>query len=125
MAYTDRFTAAVAKAPIIKIMSFCGNVDGNPICWCEGGRFEDFFWDDPSGHLERSPIPNVGRINTPTLVMTGSRGLRTPMSQTQEPYRALNSGSEPPRDHRRLGELSGCHGLSRQAMVVRLLLLPA
>jgi len=89
VAHTDRFTAAVAKAPVINFMSFCGNVDGNPIRWCEGGRFEDFFWDDPSGHLERSPIMHVGRINTPTLLMTGSRDLRTPMSQTEELYRAL------------------------------------
>jgi dipeptidyl aminopeptidase/acylaminoacyl peptidase len=87
--HTDRFTAAVAKAPVINFMSFCGNVDGNPIRWCAGGRFEDYFWDDPSGHLERSPIMHVGNVSTPTMLMTGSRDLRTPMSQTEEYYRAL------------------------------------
>ncbi len=87
--HTDRFAAAVAKAPVTNFMSFCGTVDGNPIRWCEGGRFEDFPWDDPSGHLARSPIMHVGNVTTPTMLMTGARDLRTPMSQTEEYYRAL------------------------------------
>ncbi len=87
--HTDKFTAAVAKAPVTNFLSFCGTVDGNPIRWCEGGRFEHFPWEDPSGHLARSPIMHVGKVTTPTMLMTGERDLRTPMSQTEEYYRAL------------------------------------
>lgn len=86
---TDRFRAAVANAAIINFLSFCGIVDGQPLRWCMGGKFENHFWDDPSGHLERSPIMYVGNVTTPTLLMTGEKDLRAPVSQAEEYYRAL------------------------------------
>jgi dipeptidyl aminopeptidase/acylaminoacyl peptidase len=83
--HTDRFTAAVAKAPVTNWMSFVGTTDG--ASWYF--NFEEHFWNDPSEHLERSPIMYVGNVSTPTMVMTGERDLRTPMEQTEQLYRAL------------------------------------
>lgn len=83
--HTDRFTAAVAKAPVINWTSFIGTTDGPG--WYR--NFEHMVWDDPTEHLERSPLMYAGNVTTPTMVMTGERDLRTPMEQTEQFYRAL------------------------------------
>ena len=83
--HTDRFTAAVAKAPVTNWMSFVGTTDG--ASWYFD--FEKHFWEDPSEHLQRSPLMYVGNVTTPTMLMTGERDLRTPMEQTEQYYRAL------------------------------------
>jgi dipeptidyl aminopeptidase/acylaminoacyl peptidase len=83
--HTDRFTAAVAKAPVTNWISFVGTTDGSSWYF----DFEKHFWEDPSEHLQRSPIMYVGNVSTPTMVMTGERDLRTPMEQTEQLYRAL------------------------------------
>ena len=83
--HTDRFTAAVSKAPVTNWISFVGTTDG--ASWYFD--FEKHFWEDPTEHLERSPIMYVGNVSTPTMVMTGERDLRTPMEQTEQFYRAL------------------------------------
>ncbi len=83
--HTDRFTAAVSKAPVTNWISFVGTTDG--ASWYFD--FEKHFWDDPTEHLQRSPIMYVGNVSTPTMLMTGERDLRTPMEQTEQFYRAL------------------------------------
>jgi dipeptidyl aminopeptidase/acylaminoacyl peptidase len=83
--HTDRFAAAVSKAPVINWMSFVGTTDGSS--WYR--NFDQFPWDDPSEHLQRSPLMYVGNVTTPTMLMTGERDLRTPISQTEEYYMAL------------------------------------
>jgi dipeptidyl aminopeptidase/acylaminoacyl peptidase len=37
----------------------------------------------------RSPLHYVANVTTPTMLMTGEADLRTPISQTEEFYRAL------------------------------------
>ena len=37
----------------------------------------------------RSPLRYVDNVTTPTMVMTGEADLRTPMTQSEEYYRAL------------------------------------
>ena len=83
--HTDRFTAAVAKAPVINWISFVGTTDGSSWYY----DFERLPWDDPTEHLQRSPLMYVGNVTTPTMLMTGERDLRTPMEQTEQFYRAL------------------------------------
>ena len=83
--HTDRFAAAVSLCPVINWMSFVGETDGAG--WY--GNFDKPFWEDPSEHLKRSPIMYVGKVKTPTLLMTGVLDLRTPMPQSEEFYRAL------------------------------------
>ena len=82
---TDRFTAAVAKAPVTNWLSFVGTTDGSS--WYR--NFEKMPWDDPEEHLRRSTLMYVGNVTTPTMLMTGERDLRTPMEQTEQYYRAL------------------------------------
>jgi dipeptidyl aminopeptidase/acylaminoacyl peptidase len=83
--HTDRFAAASSNCPVTNWVSFVGTTDGTG--WYR--NFENFFWDDPSEHLRRSPIMYVGNVTTPTMLMTGERDLRTPMAQTEEYYQAL------------------------------------
>jgi dipeptidyl aminopeptidase/acylaminoacyl peptidase len=83
--HTDRFAAASSNCPVTNWLSFVGTTDGTG--WYR--NFEKFFWEDPSEHLRRSPIMYVGNVTTPTMLMTGERDLRTPMSQTEEYYQAL------------------------------------
>ena len=104
---TDRFRAASSMCPVINFLSFGGTVDGNPIRWFKGGKFEKFPWEDPSGHLARSPLMHVGKVKTPVMLMTGVLDLRTPMSQTEEFYQALRAQNKPAAMVRMEGEWHG------------------
>lgn len=83
--HTDRFAAASSNCPVINWLSFVGTTDGTS--WYR--NFDNLPWEDPSEHLRRSPLMYVGNVKTPTMLMTGERDLRTPMSQTEEYYQAL------------------------------------
>jgi dipeptidyl aminopeptidase/acylaminoacyl peptidase len=83
--HTDRFAAASSNCPVINWLSFVGTTDG--ISWYR--NFDSLPWDDPSEHLRRSPLMYVGNVTTPTMLMTGVKDLRTPISQTEEFYSAL------------------------------------
>ncbi|MGH7575442.1 MAG: S9 family peptidase [Longimicrobiales bacterium] len=83
---TDRFAAAAVRCPVVNWISFAGTAD---IVQWGYHRFDGYFWDDPTAWLEHSPIMHVGKVTTPTLLMTGELDLRTPMSQTEEYYAAL------------------------------------
>ena len=83
--HTDRFAAASVNYPVIDWLSFVGTTDG--IGWYD--NFEHKPWEDPTEHLKRSPLMYVGNVTTPTMLMTGVKDLRTPISQTEEFYQAL------------------------------------
>jgi dipeptidyl aminopeptidase/acylaminoacyl peptidase len=83
--HTDRFRAAVSMRPVINWHSFVGTTDGNS--WYQ--QFKKFPWEDPMEYAVRSPLHYVGNVTTPTMVMTGEADLRTPITQSEEFYRAL------------------------------------
>ena len=83
--HTNRFRAAVSMRPVINWHSFVGTTDGTG--WYR--QFEKYPWEDPSDYFKRSPLSYVGNVTTPTMLMTGTADLRTPISQTEEYYRAL------------------------------------
>jgi len=83
--HTDRFTAAVSMRPVINWHSFVGNTDGSS--WYR--QFKKYPWEDPMEYAVRSPLHYVKNVTTPTMVMTGEADLRTPMTQSEEYYRAL------------------------------------
>jgi dipeptidyl aminopeptidase/acylaminoacyl peptidase len=83
--HTNRFRAAVSMRPVIDWHSFVGTTDGTS--WYR--QFEKYPWEDPSDYFKRSPLSYVGNVTTPTMLMTGTADLRTPISQTEEFYRAL------------------------------------
>jgi len=83
--HTDRFCAAVSMRPVINWHSFVGTTDG--ASWYR--QFEKYPWEDPMEYAVRSPLHYVANVTTPTMVMTGESDLRTPMTQSEEYYRAL------------------------------------
>ncbi|MBK5293243.1 MAG: S9 family peptidase [Acidobacteriia bacterium] len=83
--HTNRFRAAVSMRPVINWHSFVGTTDGS--MWYD--QFRKFPWEDPAEYAARSPLHYVANVTTPTMVMTGEADLRTPISQSEEYYRAL------------------------------------
>ncbi len=83
--HTDRFRAAVSMRPVINWHSFVGTTDGPS--WYH--QFRRYPWEDPLEFAQRSPLHYVAQVKTPTMVMTGEADLRTPMTQSEEYYRAL------------------------------------
>ncbi|HTS30531.1 MAG TPA: S9 family peptidase [Bryobacteraceae bacterium] len=83
--HTNRFRAAVSMRPVIDWGSFVGNTDG--ASWYD--QFTKYPWEDPAQYAERSPLHYVANVTTPTMVMTGEADLRTPITQSEEFYRAL------------------------------------
>jgi dipeptidyl aminopeptidase/acylaminoacyl peptidase len=83
--HTDRFAAAVSMRPVINWHSFVGTTDGP--AWYR--QFQKYPWEDPMEYAVRSPLNYVASVTTPTMVMTGEADLRTPITQTEEFYRAL------------------------------------
>jgi dipeptidyl aminopeptidase/acylaminoacyl peptidase len=83
--HTTRFRAAVSMRPVIDWQSFVGITDG--ISWYN--QFQKYPWEDPMSYAVRSPLHYVANVRTPTMLMTGEADLRTPITQTEEFYRAL------------------------------------
>jgi len=84
--HTDRFAAAAVRCPVIDWLSMTGNTD---IPLFTYSFFQKPFWEDPSDWLAHSSVMAVGKVTTPTLLMTGVLDRRTPMPQTEEYYAAL------------------------------------
>jgi dipeptidyl aminopeptidase/acylaminoacyl peptidase len=84
--HTDRFAAAAVRCPVIDWMSMSGNTD---IPLFTYSFFQKPFWEDPSDWLAHSSVMTVGKVTTPTVLMTGVLDRRTPMPQTEEYYAAL------------------------------------
>ncbi|RST32301.1 S9 family peptidase [Sphingomonas ginkgonis] len=84
---TDRFKAAVTQKPVINWSSFALTSDGanfySPY-W-----FAKKPWEDPQGYWARSPLSLVGNVKTPTAVVVGSEDYRTPDSEAEQYYEAL------------------------------------
>jgi dipeptidyl aminopeptidase/acylaminoacyl peptidase len=83
--HTNRFRAAVSMRPVINWHSFVGTTDG--VNWYN--QFQKYPWEDPMEYAVRSPLHYVANVRTPTMLMTGEADLRTPITQTEEYYRAL------------------------------------
>jgi len=83
---TDRFKAAVARCPVVNWISMASTTD---VAGWAAHFFKPPFWEDPTQWLAHSPIMHVGNVNTPTLLMTGDKDLRTPIAQAEEYYGAL------------------------------------
>jgi dipeptidyl aminopeptidase/acylaminoacyl peptidase len=84
--HTDRFAAAAVRCPVIDWLSFAGHTD---IPLFTYSFFKKPFWEDPQDWLSHSSLMSVGKVTTPTLLMTGVLDRRTPMPQTEEYYAAL------------------------------------
>lgn len=84
---TDRFKAAVVAKPVINWSSFVLTADISAMVtkyW-----FPDLPWNAPEHYWQRSPLSLVGNVKTPTMLLTGENDHRTPMSETEQYYKAL------------------------------------
>ena len=83
---TDRFKAAAALCPVVNWIGMSGTTD--VVGWLYN-FFPKPFWEDPKPWLDHSTIMQVGNVNTPTLLMTGTKDLRTPLGEAEEYFAAL------------------------------------
>ena len=84
---TQRFKAAATQKPVINWASTALTTDVStfmPKYW-----FGKLPWDDPDAYWERSPLSLVGSVKTPTLVVVGDQDFRTPLSDSEQYYQAL------------------------------------
>ncbi len=102
--HTNRFAAAAVRCPVTNWISFFGQTD---IPNFTMSFFKQPFWVDPTAWLQHSTIMHVGKVTTPTLLMTGDLDLRTPMAQTEEYFAALKYRGIPVRMLRFAGEYHG------------------
>ena len=90
---TDRFKAAVTQKPVINWTSEVLTTDGYTSMakyW-----FGKMPWEDPEQYWRRSPLSIVGNVKTPTAVMVGEDDHRTPPSEAEQYYAALQIRSVP------------------------------
>ena len=85
--HTDRFAAAVSVKPVINWFSFVLNAD--MYSYFSQYWFPAMPWENPQHYLKYSPISYVGNVKTPTMLMTGEADHRTPISETEQFYQAL------------------------------------
>ena len=84
---THRFRAAATQKPVINWASFTLTTDIAtmvPKYW-----FGKLPWEDPQGYWKHSPLSLVGNVSTPTLVVVGDQDFRTPVSDSEQYYEAL------------------------------------
>lgn len=84
---TNRFKAAVVAKPVINWLS--------KVLTADSGLYQIPFqfpgkpWDNVEHYWKRSPLSLVGNVTTPTMLITGVKDKRTPMSETEQFYQAL------------------------------------
>jgi len=94
IAQTDRFKAAAALCPVVNWIGMSGTTD--VVGWLYN-FFPEPFWENPEPWLAHSTIMHVGEVETPTLLMTGTRDLRTPLGEAEEYFAALKVRGVPTR----------------------------
>ena len=84
---TDRFRAAAVQKPVINMASQVLTADGPT--YFAPYWFGKMPWEDPQAYWARSPLSLVGNVKTPTLVVVGGEDYRTPVSESEQYYTAL------------------------------------
>lgn len=84
---TDRFRAAAAQKPVIDWASW--GLTADIASFSSPYWFAKRPWEDPMGYWQRSPLSLVGNVKTPTIVVVGSEDYRTPDSEAEQFYEAL------------------------------------
>ena len=89
----NRFKAAATQKPVINWTSEALTMDGTTFTsryW-----FDNPPWVDVTPYWQRSPLSLVGNVKTPTLVVVGSEDYRTPVSESEQYYAALQIAGVP------------------------------
>ncbi|MEL7452649.1 MAG: S9 family peptidase [Pseudomonadota bacterium] len=84
---TNRFNAAMAAKPVINWVSKVLTADSyiDQIAT----QFPGPPWEQLEHYWARSPLSLVGNVETPTLLITGEVDYRTPISETEQFFQAL------------------------------------
>jgi acylaminoacyl-peptidase len=85
--HTDRFNAALPFYPVINWYSF--NLTSDMAGITNSYWFPGLPWDNVEHYETRSLLSVVESVKTPTLIMTGEEDWRTPMSESEQYYKAL------------------------------------
>ena len=95
--FTDRFKAASSGAGAVNWISMYGQSDvriyrtpwflGSP--WQQDAPIETYW--------ENSPLKDIWKVKTPTLILVGEKDVRVPPPQSVELYRALKANGVPTR----------------------------
>jgi dipeptidyl aminopeptidase/acylaminoacyl peptidase len=111
---TQRFRAAVTQRPVVNWTSWLLTADLGPF----GARywFDKLPWEDQETYWKLSPLSLVGNVTTPTMVVVGMKDLRTPVSEAEQYYQALQLRGVPTL----LYEIPDAgHGLNRPSQTVQ------
>jgi len=85
--HTDRFKAAVIGAPVVDLVSFYGTADiGHTFGPLQVGGTP---WDCPEEYRARSPLTNLHKATTPSLIVHGEADDRVPIGQGEQCFMAL------------------------------------
>jgi dipeptidyl aminopeptidase/acylaminoacyl peptidase len=84
---THRFRAAASLDPIINWSS--GMLESDIAPFVTRYWFDAMPWEAPETYWKHSPLSLVGNVTTPTLMVVGSRDLRTPVGEAEQFYEAL------------------------------------
>jgi dipeptidyl aminopeptidase/acylaminoacyl peptidase len=84
---TDRFRAAALQKPVINWVSKILNTDIS--AYQHEYTYGIQPWDNPELLWKNSPLSLVGNVKTPTLIVVGEKDYRTPMSESEQYYGAL------------------------------------
>jgi dipeptidyl aminopeptidase/acylaminoacyl peptidase len=89
----NRFKAAATQKPVINWISEALTMDAT--LFTSRYWFTKLPWEDPMSYWVRSPLSLVGNVKTPTLVVVGSDDYRTPVSESEQYYAALQIAGVP------------------------------
>jgi dipeptidyl aminopeptidase/acylaminoacyl peptidase len=106
--HTTRFAGAAVRCPITNWISFAGGAD---VPLFAHSFFAKPFWEDPAPWLAKSSLMYVGKVTTPTLLMTGVMDMRTPIPQSEEFFAALKMRGIPTAILRFEGEWHGTESI--------------
>lgn len=84
---TDRFRAAALQKPVI---NWTAKILTTDIGVMESSHYYGPPpWEDPEVYWKHSPLSLVGQVKTPTLLVVGEKDYRTPVSEAEQYYAAL------------------------------------
>lgn len=93
--HTDRFKAASSGAGAVNWISMYGQSDtrSQRTSWFGGTPWQkdapiDVYW-------EHSPLKEIWKVTTPTIILVGQNDVRVPLPQSMELYRALKANGIP------------------------------
>jgi acylaminoacyl-peptidase len=107
IAHDQRFRAAAMLYPAVNWESM---IASDVMPYMPLVRFPGAPWDVPELYRRYSPLAHVGRVRTPTILITGEQDYRTPMAETEQYFAALQWLGVPSRMVRFPGE---GHGIRR------------